>query len=198
MLNATVLKNICLLFWTFNETKSLFLDRDGTLNVEKEYLIKAEDFAFERGVIDTLRKLSGLGYLLFIVTNQSGIARGYFSEENLQELNIYVLELLKQQGIDIQKIVYCPHHPSGTVKEYARVCDCRKPGNKLLEQLIKEYDIDREHSYMVGDKAADIQAGSRSGLKTILVGTGYGSKTKESFTEFDHFAPTFASILDLI
>ena len=158
--------------------KAIFLDRDGTINVEKDYIYKSEDLVFEEGTIKALKTFKNLGYILIVISNQSGIARGYFTEEDLNIFNNNMNEILKRNGIEITEFYYCPHHPDG-IGEYKKVCECRKPNNKMIEDAIKKYNIAREKSYMIGDKTSDIGAGLKSNLKTVLVKTGYGLKDME-------------------
>ncbi|WP_338955640.1 D-glycero-beta-D-manno-heptose 1,7-bisphosphate 7-phosphatase [Fusobacterium nucleatum] len=158
--------------------KAIFLDRDGTINVEKDYIYKSEDLVFEEGTIEALKTFKNLEYILIVVSNQSGIARGYFTEEDLNIFNNNMNEILKKNGVEITEFYCCPHHPDG-LGEYKKVCECRKPNNKMIEDAIKKYNIDREKSYMIGDKTSDIGAGLKSNLKTILVKTGYGLKNME-------------------
>ena len=158
--------------------KAIFLDRDGTINVEKDYIYKSEDLVFEEGTIEALKTFKNLGYILIVISNQSGIARGYFTEEDLNIFNNNMNEILKKNGVEITEFYCCPHHPDG-LGEYKKVCECRKPNNKMIEDAIKKYNIDREKSYMVGDKISDIEAGFKSNLKTVLVKTGYGLKDME-------------------
>ena len=158
--------------------KAIFLDRDGTINVEKDYIYKSEDLVFEEGTIEALKTFKNLGYILIVVSNQSGIARGYFTEKDLNIFNNSMNEILKKNGVEITEFYCCPHHPDG-IGEYKKVCECRKPNNKMIEEAIKKYNIDREKSYMIGDKTSDIGAGLKSKLKTVLVKTGYGLKDME-------------------
>ena len=158
--------------------KAIFLDRDGTINVEKDYIYKSEDLVFEEGSIEALKTFKNLGYILIVVSNQSGIARGYFTEEDLNIFNNTMNEILKKNGVEITEFYCCPHHPDG-IGEYKKVCECRKPNNKMIEDAIKKYNINREKSYMIGDKTSDIGAGLKSNLKTVLVKTGYGLKDME-------------------
>ena len=158
--------------------KVIFLDRDGTINVEKDYIYKSEDLVFEEGTIEALKTFKNLGYILIVVSNQSGIARGYFTEKDLNIFNNNMNEILKKNGVEITEFYCCPHHPDG-IGEYKKVCECRKPNNKMIEDAIKKYNIDREKSYMIGDKTSDIGAGLKSNLKTVLVKTGYGLKDME-------------------
>ena len=158
--------------------KVIFLDRDGTINVEKDYIYKSEDLVFEEGTIEALKTFKNLGYILIVVSNQSGIARGYFTEEDLNIFNNNMNEILKKNGVEITEFYCCPHHPDG-IGKYKKNCECRKPNNKMIEDAIKKYNIAREKSYMIGDKTSDIGAGLKSNLKTVLVKTGYGLKDME-------------------
>ena len=158
--------------------KAIFLDRDGTINVEKDYIYKNEDLVFEEGTIEALKTFKNLEYILIVVSNQSGIARCYFTEEDLNIFNNNMNQILKKNGVEITEFYCCPHHPDG-IGEYKKVCECRKPNNKMIEDAIKKYNIDRKKSYMVGDKISDIEAGFKSNLKTVLVKTGYGLKDME-------------------
>ena len=164
--------------------KAIFLDRDGTINVEKDYIYKSEDLVFEEGSIEALKTFKNLGYILIVVSNQSGIARGYFTEADLNIFNNNMNEILKKNGVEITEFYCCPHHPDG-IGKYKKVCECRKPNNKMIENAIKKCNIDREKSYMIGDKISDIGAGLKSNLKTVLVKTGYGLKDMEKIDKND-------------
>ena len=144
------------------QQKAIFLDRDGTINVEKNYLYKIEDFEFLPGVIDGLKKLQDNGFLLVVVTNQSGIARGYYTEEDLKKLNEWMISTLEQSGIHISAIYYCPHHPEALNEKYRKKCDCRKPEIGLFLKAARDLDIDISKSYAIGDKIRDLQICSSS------------------------------------
>lgn len=159
--------------------KAIFLDRDGTINVEKDYLHKIEDFEFETGALEALKIFEELGYIVIVVTNQSGIARGYYTEVDLERLNSYMMIKVKENGGNISKCYYCPHHSEKGLDQYKIECNCRKPEAGMLINAIGEYDIDVEKSYMVGDKISDIQAGEKVKVTPVLVKTGYGKKTLE-------------------
>ncbi|MGL5175207.1 MAG: D-glycero-beta-D-manno-heptose 1,7-bisphosphate 7-phosphatase [Cetobacterium sp.] len=159
--------------------KVIFLDRDGTINIEKSYLHKWEDFEFEINVIEGLKALKSLGYEFIVVTNQSGIARGYYTEEDLKTLNSEMVKKLNEYGIDILECYYCPHHPEKGLEEYKKSCDCRKPNPGMLLEGIKKYNIDVKNSFMIGDKKSDLEAGKNAGLKSILILTGYGKKVEK-------------------
>ncbi len=155
--------------------KAVFLDRDGTINVEKDYLVEPEDFEFISGVPAALKKLQAAGYLLVVVTNQAGIARGYFTPQQVENLHRYMVKLLGDE-IDIAGIYYCPHHPTCGQGEYLLDCDCRKGKPGMLLEAAEELSINLSASYMVGDKMADVHAGAAAGCKTFLVRTGYGKQ----------------------
>ena len=152
--------------------KAIFLDRDGTLNIDYGYVHEIDHFKFIDGAIDALRELKKLGYMLVLVTNQSGIARGYFSEEQFLQLTEWMDWSLAEQDVDLDGIYYCPHHPEGK-GEYKEDCDCRKPKPGMLLQAIKELKIDPTQSIMVGDKVEDLKAGIGAKVKmNVLVRTG--------------------------
>jgi len=140
--------------------KALFLDRDGVINVEKEYLYKIEDFEFIDGIFELCRHYQDLGYVIFVVTNQSGIARKYYSEVDFKKLTEWMLSEFTKRDIRIEKVYHCPHHP-----DISGECDCRKPKPGMLEQAADEFDIDLHNSIMIGDKERDIEAGINAGLK---------------------------------
>jgi len=144
--------------------KALFLDRDGVVNVEKEYLYKIEDFEFIDGIFELCKHYQDLEYKIFIVTNQSGIARKYYSEEDYKHLTNWMLQEFKKRNITIDKVYHCPHHPDINAE-----CSCRKPEPGMILQAKKEFDIDLTHSLMVGDKERDIEAALNAGInKTYL------------------------------
>lgn len=152
--------------------KAIFLDRDGTLNIDHGYVHEIDNFKFIDGAIDALRELKKMGYMLVLVTNQSGIARGYFSEEQFLQLTEWMDWSLAEQDVDFDGIYYCPHHPEGK-GEYKEECDCRKPKSGMLLQAIKELKIDPRKSVMVGDKVDDLKAGIGANVETnVLVRTG--------------------------
>ena len=152
--------------------KAIFLDRDGTLNVDHGYVHQIDDFQFIDGSIEALQELKSMGYLLVLVTNQSGIARGYFSEEQFLTLTEWMDWSLADRGVDLDGIYYCPHHPEGK-GEFKQNCDCRKPKGGMLLQAIQELKIDPTQSFMVGDKIEDLQAGAAAKVRSkILVKTG--------------------------
>lgn len=156
---------------------AVFLDRDGTINVEKNYLHRIEDFEFIPGAPEAIRQLNQAGYLVLVVTNQSGVARGYFSLAEVDALHRHMVQRLAESGARIDGFYVCPHHPTAGQGIWRRDCSCRKGQPGLLLQAAAEHGIDLARSYMVGDKTADVEAGQRAGCSPLLVLTGYGQKT---------------------
>ena len=154
-------------------TPAIFLDRDGVINVDTGYVYQIDDFQFIDGVIDALRELKQKGYLLVVVTNQSGIARGLFTEEQFMSLTEWMDWSLADRGVDLDGIYSCPHHPSEGSDQYRKSCTCRKPGPDMILDAVKHLDIDLTRSYMVGDKPSDMKAAINAGVAhKILVETG--------------------------
>jgi D-glycero-D-manno-heptose 1,7-bisphosphate phosphatase len=151
-----------------NKKKAILLDRDGTLIEDKNYAFKLEDFELFDGVIDGL-KLLQKDFLFFIVTNQSGIGRGYYSIQDFHNFNNHLINILKGYQIDILKTYFCPHLREDN-------CDCRKPKTKFIEEIIKEFNINPKSSWMIGDHPSDILFGINGGFKTIFLTTGHGNK----------------------
>ena len=139
--------------------KALFLDRDGTINVEKNYVYKIEDFEFQPGIFDLIRAYQTNGFLIFVLTNQSGISRGFYSEEDFEILNRWMIEQFNSERIKITKVYYCPHHP-----EITGSCKCRKPKAGMIEEAIKQFNISAVNSVLIGDKKRDILAGENAGI----------------------------------
>ena len=153
--------------------KAIFLDRDGTLNIDHGYVHQIDDFDFIEGSIEALQQLKKMGYLLVLVTNQSGIARGYFSEAQFLQLTEWMDWSLADRDVDLDGIYYCPHLPDAKIAEFKQNCDCRKPKSGMLLQAIQELKIDPQKSIMIGDKIDDLLAGKGANIKTnILVRTG--------------------------
>ncbi len=158
--------------------KAVFLDRDGTLNPDKKgYIASPSDFELYPFSAKAVKIFTELGFLVFVVTNQSGIARGYYTEEDLQSIHSKMLTQLCDGGAKVEEVLHCPHHPEGVVSGLSKACGCRKPGNLLFRQLQKKYPIKARASFMIGDKPSDIGFGKNSGLQTILVRTGVGEET---------------------
>ena len=163
-----------------NHSRAVFLDRDGTINVEKDYLIDPAEFEFIPGVPQALKRLQEAGFLLVVVTNQSGVGRGYFSLNQVDRLHQHMNQRLQKYGVRLSGIYVCPHHPTAGTGQYLTVCNCRKGEPGMLLQAAQELTIDLQQSYLVGDKEADIQAGQAAGCRSILVQTGYGCSDTES------------------
>ena len=176
-----------------NKKPALFLDRDGVLTEEIGYITSVEDMHIFSYAAECIRQIHEKGYYAIVITNQSGIARGLFTEENLKELNTFLKEMA---GVDA--IYYCPHHPDGDVDEYRKICKCRKPGIGLLEQACNDFDIDMNRSYMVGDRASDILTGQRTGIKTVLLESGYGSVRLEQNVTPDYVFADLRNVIDIL
>lgn len=161
-----------------NSQKAVFLDRDGVINIEKNYLYKKEDFEFISGVFKSLKYLEDKGYLLFIITNQSGIAREYYTLKDFQILTSWMLDKFKKMGINISQVELCPHGPSDN-------CTCRKPKTKMIDNIQKNYQIDLENSWLIGDKSSDINCAINAKIKnTIQVKTGHEFKEEDSKADY--------------
>jgi len=152
--------------------KALFLDRDGVVNKEKNYLYKIEDFEFIDGVFETCRYFQDRGYLIIIITNQAGIARGKYTEEDFEILTKWMIKEFEKENIKISKVYHCPHHP-----DFSSECECRKPNPGMIQQAKKDFNIDLSQSILVGDKNSDIEAGINARIKiNHLVKTGHKIK----------------------
>lgn len=160
--------------------KVIFLDRDGTINVDKHFIHRIEQIEMIPGAIDALRTLQGQGFLLAIVTNQSGVARGKFTEHEVQAVNTYVQSALAEQGVHIRTSVYCPHLIEGTVPKYAIDCECRKPKTGLAKQIEGVVGpIDYANSWSIGDKPPDHEFGRALGTKTALIRSEHWKDTPD-------------------
>ncbi len=151
---------------------ALFLDRDGVINVEKNYVHKIEDFEFVEGIFDTLAYFQEKGFLLIVITNQAGIGRGYYTEENFHVLNDWMLEQFDRHGIQITRVYFCPHHPEYGIGKYKQDSQYRKPNPGMILEAQREFNINLSKSVLVGDKESDIKAGINAGVKmNILIQT---------------------------
>ena len=154
---------------------AIFIDRDGTLNVEKNYLHLWQDWEWIPGAVEAIKHFNAAGYLVIVTSNQAGVARGLYSEADIDALHHQVDADLQRQGGRIDAYYYCPHHPEhGAVRD----CDCRKPEPGMLLQAAREHEIDLASSYMIGDKVSDVEAGLNAGVIPILVETGYGAEER--------------------
>lgn len=150
---------------------AVFLDRDGTLIVEKSYLADPDGVQLVEGAVEALRSLREAGYALVVITNQSGIARGLYAEEDYRAVAARLSEVLESRGVPMDATRYCPHHPDETGP-----CDCRKPGTGMHESAAEELDVDLSASWYVGDKVTDVLPAETLGGRGILVRTGYGEE----------------------
>jgi D-glycero-D-manno-heptose 1,7-bisphosphate phosphatase len=154
---------------------AVFLDRDGTINEEVGYLDSLEKLKIFPEAFDAIRLINQSGMKAVVISNQSGVARGYFDEDFLETVHARIQALLKEHKAWIDRFYYCPHHPTEGTGVYRTACPCRKPEPGLLLQASQEMDIDLARSYMVGDMPKDIEAAGKAGAKGILVQTGYGA-----------------------
>ncbi len=158
--------------------KAAFLDRDGTINVEKGYLSDPEETELIPGAARAIRLLNDAGFVVFGVTNQSGVARGFYGEKEVALVNRRVTELLAAEGALVKEIFHCPHHPRGTVPEFSIDCDCRKPLPGMVERAKAKHRFAIAEAIVVGDKVCDVQLGKAIGAQTALVGTGFGPEER--------------------
>ncbi len=154
----------------------VFLDRDGTINEDRGYIGDPADVVLIDGAAEAIRRLNRLGVPVIVLTNQSGIGRGYYNRTDLVAVNKRLSELLEEKGAHVDGIYWCPHRPDEN-------CECRKPGTKLLEDAADEHGIDLARSVMVGDKISDLELARRVGMKRVLVLTGYGELTLEEIRQ---------------
>ncbi|MCH1921025.1 D-glycero-beta-D-manno-heptose 1,7-bisphosphate 7-phosphatase [Shewanella sp. A3A] len=160
-------------FGRYSVKKAVFLDRDGVINVDSGYVHTIDEFEYIEGVFEACSELKQQGYLLVVVTNQAGIARGYYSEDEFEQLTEWMDWNFADKGVDLDGIYYCPHHPEQGLGEYKQDCDCRKPKPGMLVSAQRFLKIDMAQSVMVGDKADDMRAAIAAGVSTrILVHTG--------------------------
>ncbi|MDF1880044.1 D-glycero-beta-D-manno-heptose 1,7-bisphosphate 7-phosphatase [Sulfurimonas sp. MAG313] len=154
---------------------ALFLDRDGVINIEKNYLHKKEDFDFMDGIFDLCQYYLDKGYYIIVVTNQSGIARKYYSQKDFIKLTSWMLDVFKEHGISIDKVYHCPHHP-----DISGECECRKPKAGMLFEAAKDFSIDLVNSILIGDSERDIEAAHKAGLKETYLFTSEPQETQAS------------------
>ena len=152
--------------------KAIFIDKDGTLIKDIPYNVKSELIELAADAAPALRLLQDKGFLLIIISNQSGVARGYFTEKDLQPVSDTITNKLSAEGIVINGFYYCPHHTEGTIKEYAVACDCRKPKPGLILKAAKDFSVDVSQSWMIGDILNDVEAGNAAGCQTVLINNG--------------------------
>lgn len=154
--------------------KAAFIDRDGVINEERNYVHRIEDFVLLPGAAQGLALLRDAGFRLIVVTNQAGIARGYYDQSAMDRLHVHLREQLAMQGVALDAIYFCPHHPQGSVQGLAVDCDCRKPAPGMLLQAAKDFDLDLSASVLIGDKLSDVQAGKTAGVgRAVIVESGH-------------------------
>jgi D-glycero-D-manno-heptose 1,7-bisphosphate phosphatase len=153
---------------------AVFLDRDGTLNEQMGYINHVARFILLPRAAEAIRILKRSGYLVIVVSNQSGVARGYFPIQLVEEVHRHMQAQLAKQGAAVDGVFFCPHHPHGSVAEYRVDCECRKPKTGLIAKACEHFDIDMSRSYVVGDRYTDLEMAFRSELQGVLVRTGYG------------------------
>ena len=146
---------------------AVFFDRDGVLNHDAGYVHTPEAFVWTDEAVAAVRQVNDAGWLAIVVTNQSGIARGHYGPEAVNALHQWMQAELRRHGAHIDAFYYCPHHPKGSVAEYAKECSCRKPGTKMLDDACRDFAIDRTQSFMVGDKPIDVECAEAAGIRGI-------------------------------
>jgi D-glycero-D-manno-heptose 1,7-bisphosphate phosphatase len=156
---------------------AVFLDRDGTINEEVGYLDSLAKLKLYDNTAEALRLINESGMKAIVITNQSGVARGYFTEKFVRDVHAHIQKILREKGAFIDAFYYCPHHPTEGIPLYRQTCTCRKPEAGMVIQASDRLNIDLKHSYIVGDMLKDIQIAGRVGAKGILVKTGYGMNT---------------------
>jgi D-glycero-D-manno-heptose 1,7-bisphosphate phosphatase len=174
---------------------AVFVDRDGTLNEDRGYVGFPEQFAWIAGAVDALRRLNDAGLFVVVVTNQAGVARGYYTEDDVRALHEYMRGQLGPAGARIDAFYYSPYHTAGVVDGYSISHPDRKPGVGMYERAIREHDLDPTRSFAIGDKESDITPGNALGMRTILVRTGYG-REHEPKTRADVVVDDFAAAVD--
>jgi D-glycero-D-manno-heptose 1,7-bisphosphate phosphatase len=177
--------------------RAVILDRDGVLNVETGYLYRTEDLAWIPGAPEAVRALNEAGFVVVVVTNQAGVARGYYTEADVHRLHGFMQARLAEAGARIDAFYYSPYHPDAAVEAYRRESDCRKPATGLFARAVHDWHIDPARSFVVGDKNTDIEPGRALGMTTLLVETGYGRTEKET-TRADHVVADLPAAVDRI
>lgn len=153
---------------------AVFIDRDGTINEQKGYINHVTRFKLLPRVPQAIRMLNRHGFLALVITNQSGVARGYYPLDLVETIHRIMVSQIREKKGSLDGIFFCPHHPAGSVTEFARDCDCRKPKPGLIEQACRSFEIDLKRSFVVGDMCTDMELAQRAGLPGVMVKTGYG------------------------
>ncbi|GFI15300.1 D-glycero-beta-D-manno-heptose-1,7-bisphosphate 7-phosphatase [Lachnospiraceae bacterium] len=172
---------------------AVFLDRDGVLTEEKSYIASKKDFSIFPYAAECVRMIHEKGYYAIVITNQSGIARGIFTEDALLEMNDFLIQQTKADAV-----YYCPHHPKGILEKYKKNCQCRKPGTGMFKMACERFPIDMQNSYMVGDRATDILAGQNMGIKTVLLESGYGTAGLEQNVTPDYRLKDLRDVIEIL
>jgi D-glycero-D-manno-heptose 1,7-bisphosphate phosphatase len=175
--------------------KAVFLDRDGTINVERTFLYLPEEFEFIPGAPEAIKLLNDAGFRVIVVTNQSGIARGFYDEAAVDRLHRHMDRELARFGAIVDAYYFCPHHPDYGIGHYGIPCDCRKPKDGMLRRGEAEFSLDLTASFMIGDKLVDVEAGLNSGCRPIMVRTGYGASES---TRLPPGIPVYDSLPDAV
>lgn len=173
--------------------KAVFLDRDGCVNVESNHVRDIAQFQLYPDSVESIRRLNDAGYAVVVITNQSGVARGYMTEGLVREVNALMLKQVTQGGGRIDRVEYCPHHTEGVVKKYAVECDCRKPRPGMILRAGRALGLDFSKSFVVGDKISDIELGPATGMKAILALTGFGKGELEKIKRGEAGPPDFVA-----
>jgi D-glycero-D-manno-heptose 1,7-bisphosphate phosphatase len=186
-------------------TPAVFLDRDGTINQEAGYIQDLANLRLIQGAAGAIARLNQRGVPVILATNQSGPARGYYPEAWVHALHQKLAELLAQEGAHLDDVFYCPHLPAaegGMVEPYARDCDCRKPETGMLDAASSKHHVDLKRSYMIGDKATDVEVGQRAGCRSVLLRSGYGERVLAGDYQWpvkpDHVADTLVDAIDWV
>jgi len=178
--------------------RAIFLDRDGTINREVNYLSDIKKLRILPGAATAIKQLNRLGFAVIVVTNQGAIAHGLITEKELDRLHAVMVRRLGRSGAVLDGIYYCPHHPKAKLKKYRVICACRKPNLGMIRKAAKEHGIRMKGSFMVGDLTADIVLGKRAGLATILVQTGYAGKDERYKAKPDFIAKDLMAAVRII
>ena len=179
--------------------RAIFLDRDGTIIEDIGYINSPQQIKFIPGAIEAIKTFNEAGFIVVVITNQAGVARGLVTEDMLQTIDKTMHKWLLHGGAHLDGIYYCPHHPEHGVYPYKQQCECRKPHPGLIKKAQKDFNIDLAQSYMIGDKATDIEAGKKAGTKTVFVLSGRGKEERANLKEPpDHISVDLAAAVDWI
>ena len=169
-----------------NNKKAVFLDRDGTVVVHEPYLSSPDQLKLLPNAAEGIRLFKESGYLVIVITNQSGIARGFFDEERLTLIHKKLMRMLKDEGVEIDAIYYCPHHTEGVIEQYTLDCDCRKPKPKMLLNAAIQHNIDLTQSLMIGDSEVDMLAGKNAGCTCVLIKNACNNTSNAPIVDTDY------------